>query len=69
MLPMSDEKINMAIMNEWKSLPSNKLYQFYAEKARHPKGERFFRNYVSELCDKGLLKVVGEKKGRIYESV
>jgi len=64
-----DEKILLDILKEWKSLPSCRLFAFYREKARHPKGERSFRNYVESLCSKGLVKAVGEKRGRIYEVV
>ena len=64
-----DEKILLNILGEWKSLPSSRLYEFYTEKARHPKSERSFRNYMESLCVKGLVKAVGEKRGRIYEIV
>jgi cell division control protein 6 len=64
-----DEKILLKILQEWKSLPASRLFAFYREKARIPKGERSFRNYMQALCSKGLVKALGEKRGRIYEIV
>ena len=64
-----DEKIIVGILKEWKSLPSGQLYDFYTEKARHPRGERSFRNYMRNLCRKGYVKIIGQKRGRIYEII
>jgi len=64
-----DEKIIVGILKEWKSLPSGRLYDFYTEKAKHPRGERSFRNYMQNLCRKGYVKIIGEKRGRIYEII
>jgi len=64
-----DEKILLNILKEWKSLPSCRLYAFYRGKARHPKGERAFRNYMQSLCTKNLVKAIGDKRGRIYEII
>lgn len=64
-----DEKVIVSILKEWKSLPSSRLYDFYAEKVRYPKGRRSFRNYMQNLCTKGYVKIIGEKRGRVYEIV
>jgi Cdc6-like AAA superfamily ATPase len=64
-----DEKILLKILQEWKSLPASRLYDFYVQSARHPKGERSFRNYTESLCSKGLAKAIGEKRGRVYEII
>jgi cell division control protein 6 len=64
-----DEKVLLKILEEWKSLPASRLYDFYVQSTKHPKGERSFRNYMESLCSKGLVKAIGEKKGRIYELV
>jgi len=64
-----DEKILLKILQEWKSLPARRLYDFYLQSARHPKSERSFRNYMESLCSKGLVKAIGEKRGRVYEIV
>jgi len=64
-----DEKILLKILEEWKSLPASRLYDFYIQNTRHPKGERSFRNYMESLCSKGLVKAIGDKRGRIYEIV
>lgn len=64
-----DEKVLLKILEKWKSLSASRLYDFYVQKARHPKGERSFRNYMESLCSKGFVKAIGEKRGRIYEVV
>ena len=64
-----DEKILLNILKECKSLPASRLYGFYVQNAKHAKGERSFRNYMENLCKKGFVRAVGEKRGRIYEVV
>lgn len=64
-----DEKVLMKILEQWRSLPASRLYDFYVQDIRHPKGERSFRNYMESLCSKNLVKAIGEKKGRYYEIV
>jgi cell division control protein 6 len=64
-----DEQILLKILEEWKSLPSSRLFAFYREKAHFPKGERSFRSYMKNLCLQGLVKNVGDKRGRVYEIV
>ena len=62
-----DENLLLKILEEWKSLPAGRLFSFYRERAKHPKEERSFRNYMRELCEKGLVKAEGDKRGRYYE--
>jgi len=62
-----DEKVILRILEDWKSLPASRLYDFYVQNCRHPKGERSFRNYMESLRKKGLVRAIGEKRGRIYE--
>lgn len=64
-----DKMVILKILKEWKSLPSSRLYDFYTEKARHPKGRRSFRNYMRDLCARGFVRNIGEKRGRVYEIV
>ncbi|MCJ7631222.1 hypothetical protein MUP77_02300, partial [Candidatus Bathyarchaeota archaeon] len=64
-----DERILLKILEEWKSLPSSRLFAFYREKAHYPKGERSFRNYMQNLSLQGLVRNVGDKRGRVYEIV
>jgi len=64
-----DEKILLRILQEWKTLPARRLYDFYIQNTKHPKSERSFRNYMESLCSKGLVKAIGEKRGRFYEIV
>jgi len=65
----SDERTIFKILSKQKSLPSNRLYAFYAQTAKYPKCERSFRNYMESLRSKGLVKAIGDKRGRIYEAV
>lgn len=65
----NDERVIFRILSEWKNLPSNRLYAFYAQAAKYPKCERSFRNYMENLCSKGLVKAIGDKRGRVYELV
>jgi cell division control protein 6 len=64
-----DEKVIMKVLEQWKSLPSSRLYDFYVQNTRNPKGKRSFRNYMESLCRKGLVRAIGEKRGRSYEIV
>jgi Cdc6-like AAA superfamily ATPase len=64
-----DKMIILKILKEWKSLPSSRLYDFYTEKAKYPKGRRSFRNYMRDLCARGFVRNIGEKTGRVYEIV
>jgi cell division control protein 6 len=63
----ADEKLILRILQEWKNLPASRLHDFYLQESRHPKSERAFRNYMESLCSKGLVKALGEKRGRTYE--
>lgn len=62
-----EEIILLDILKERERLPSGELYRFYREKSGNPKGERSFRKYMELLCKKGLVKAVGDKRGRAYE--
>ena len=57
------------ILEQRKRLPSGELYRLYREKSQYPKSERSFRNYMQDLCRKGLIKSIGDKKGRFYEVI
>ena len=65
----TDEKVLVKILEEWKSLPSNRLFHFYSTAAKYPKQERSFRKYMAKLREKGLVKAVGDRTGRYYEIV
>lgn len=64
-----DERVLLKVLQEWKSLPSARLYAFYRERAKYPKEERSFRNYMRDLCAKGFVKAIGDKSGRFYEII
>ena len=65
----ADERILARILREQKSLASSVLYGFYSQRSRHPKSRRSFRNYMQNLCMMGLVRNIGEKRGRVYEVV
>jgi len=60
-----DERILVGILREQRCLASNALYGFYSLTTRYPKSRRSFRNYMQNLCGLGLVRNVGEKRGRI----
>ena len=62
-----DEKILLEILEECRTLPANRLFASYEERARNPRCERSFRKYMQSLCSKGLAKALGDKRGRVYE--
>lgn len=62
-----DHRIILQILKKSKRLPSGKIYRLYCEGSDHPKSERSFRKYMQVLCKQGLVKSIGEKKGRTYE--
>jgi Cdc6-like AAA superfamily ATPase len=64
-----DEKLLLRILQEWKSLPASRLYDFYIQRTKYPKSERSFRNYMQKLCSKNLARAIGDKRGRAYEVV
>jgi len=64
-----DHRIILEILRHSKRLPSGKLYRLYCERLEHPKSERSFRKYIQVLCRQGLIKSIGEKKGREYEII
>jgi len=62
-----DEEILLEILKERKQLTSGELFEMYRQRANRPKGERSFRNFMESLCEKGLVRAMGEKRGRVYE--
>jgi chromosomal replication initiation ATPase DnaA len=64
-----DHSIILNILKQQKRVPSGELYSLYCEKSEYPKGERSFRNYMETLCKKGLVRSIGDKRGRFYEIV
>jgi len=64
-----DEKVILDILGEKKRLLSGELFVLYGQRAVPSKGERSFRNYIESLCAKGLVRAIGDKRGRVYEIV
>jgi DNA polymerase III delta prime subunit len=59
----------LQLLEQRKKLPSGELYRLYCEKSEYPRSERSFRNYMEDLCRKGLVRSIGDKKGRFYEII
>ncbi len=64
-----DHSIILSILNEHKRLPSGELYSRYCQKSEFSKSERSFRNFMQTLCRQGLVKSIGDKRGRCYQLV
>jgi nucleoside-triphosphatase THEP1 len=64
-----DYSIILQILKERKRIPSGDLYSLYCKGSEYPKSERSFRNYMEALCKKGFVKSIGDKRGRMYETV
>lgn len=64
-----DQAMIIRVLRQRGRLPSGQLYHLYSEKLEYPKSERCFRNYMETLCKRGLVKAIGEKKGRLYEII
>jgi DNA polymerase III delta subunit len=59
----------LQILEQRKELPSGELYRLYSEKSEYPKSERSFRNYMQDLCRKGLVIPIGDKRRRSYQII
>lgn len=57
------------ILKQQNRLPSGELYNLYSQKSEFCKGERSFRNFMQTLCKQGLVKSIGDKRGRSYQIV
>ncbi len=64
-----DEKLIMEILNELYSLQGGMLYRMYCERAKFPKSERTFRDYMQDLVRKNKVRARGSNKGRVYETL
>lgn len=62
-----DDSTILQILKEKKRIASGVLYNLYCEHSEYPKGGRSFRNYMEVLCKKGLVKSIGDKRGRLYQ--
>jgi Cdc6-like AAA superfamily ATPase len=65
----ADERIIVEILREQRRLASNALFGLYSLRARYPKSRRSFRNYMHNLSGLGLVRNVGDRRGRAYEIV
>jgi hypothetical protein len=68
-IPNLESSAILQILEQRKRLQSGELYRLYCEDSEYPKSERSFRNYMQDLCRKGLVRSIGDKKGRFYEII
>jgi hypothetical protein len=64
-----EDLIILQILRQQRKIPSGKLYNLYCEGSEYPRSERSFRNYMKVLCKKGLVRSIGDKRGRFYEMI
>lgn len=64
-----DHTVILGILRQQNRLPSGELYDLYSQKATYTKSERSFRNFMQTLCRQGLVKAIGDKRGRSYQLV
>ncbi|MCW4024420.1 MAG: hypothetical protein NWF01_05220 [Candidatus Bathyarchaeota archaeon] len=64
-----DYSVILALLKEHKILPSGKLYDLYCQRSDFHKGGRSFRNFMQSLCKQGLVKSIGDKRGRAYQII
>lgn len=62
-----DERLLLEILKEKRQLSSGELFELYKQSSFPARGERSFRNYMEDLCSKGLVKAVGTNRWREYE--
>lgn len=64
-----DHSVILQILKQKDSLPSGELYRLYHEKSEYPKSERSFRNLMQSLNKQGIVRAIGEKRGRSYQII
>jgi Cdc6-like AAA superfamily ATPase len=64
-----DCKTILKILKQKKKLPGGELFRLYQRNSEFPKSERSFRKYMQALCKRGIVKSIGDKRGRLYELI
>jgi hypothetical protein len=64
-----DHSTILNILRQKKKMPSGELYGIYCKHSEFAKSERSFRNYMQTLCRQGIVKSIGDKRGRVYQIV
>ena len=64
-----DHSVILQILKQKDSIPSGELYHLYCEKSGYPKSERSFRNFMQSLNKQGLVRSIGDKRGRTYQLI
>lgn len=62
-----DHSTILHILKQQRRIPSGELFSLYCENSESPKSERSFRNFMQILCRQGLVRSIGDKRGRVYE--
>ena len=66
-LNKEDEIILDILKKRRRRLPSKQIYKTYKNESKTSLGFNAFKNRLSRLCSKGLIRPVGEKRWRTYE--
>lgn len=61
------QRIIYEILCKRKRMSSGDLYREYYKKALRPVVDRTYRNYVREIVELGLIRVIGNGRWRVYE--
>jgi Cdc6-like AAA superfamily ATPase len=64
-----EHSVILALLREHNRLPSGELYGLYCQKSEFHKSDRSFRNFMQSLCKQGIVKSIGDKRGRSYQIV
>ena len=63
------QRIIYEILAEKKRMPSGELYREYCKRVSKPVIDRTYRNYMKEMVELGLVRVLGSGRWRIYEII
>ena len=63
------QRVIYEILTEKKKMPSGELYREYCKRVSKPVVDRTYRNYMKEMVELGLVRVLGFGRWRIYEII
>jgi Cdc6-like AAA superfamily ATPase len=64
-----NHSIILNILKQQNKMTSGQLYSLYCQESEFFKSERSFRNYMQALCKLGLVRSIGDKRGRSYQII
>ena len=63
------QRVIYEILAEKRRMPSGELYREYCKRVLKPVVDRTYRNYMKEMVELGLVRVLGSGRWRIYEII